>query len=103
MSEPTPTTPPPPAPVEKPRTPRPKKIRGDSVGPFATEVTVFDAGHRKLDVTVTARGIYYHAARSGERYFLPHGVGYDKAAALRAGVNVDPRQGRITRNVGGTP
>ena len=83
----------------KPKAPRPRKLKKSVC--FATAVSVFDKGQKKLDVTLCPTGIWLHAARRSERYFLPFGVAYDKAVAIAAGFDAGPRRGRVTRNANG--
>lgn len=85
--------------TKKRKAQRPKRMKS-ALGPYATQVSVFDAGDRALDVTVTPEGVWYHAARATQRFFMPHGVGYSKAVALSVGFNGDSK-GPIKRSVVG--
>lgn len=90
----------PPAPAEPPaRAPRPKKMKGD-LGPYDTQVEIFDKGQRrKAYVTlVPGKGVLIQLARMPGRKFLSFGAIYDRGAEAIADFNAGPRTStRITR------
>ncbi len=79
------------------RRPRARKLR-KPLGPFATGSSTFDAGKdREIEVMLDPHATLYRLKGQSAVYSLPHGVGYQKALALKVGANIEPRSGKLKR------
>jgi hypothetical protein len=73
-------------------------MKGGKIGPYQTDCETFDRGTRKIEVTLSAKGVYYRLKGKREEYFLPHATGYMRALSIAADIDLGPRKGRIRRS-----